>query len=80
MSDNDDFMLEDDEDYGFDYEDDDEEEGEGEDGGTESLHLALENKYYSAKAVKEESPKEALQLFRQVMELDRNNPNTKSDW
>ena len=54
MSDNDDFMLEDEEDYGFEYEDDDEDDEAGDDGaegasGTKSIGLTLENTYYSAK-------------------------------
>ncbi|KAG2234482.1 PCI domain-containing protein [Thamnidium elegans] len=67
MSDDDDFMLEDEEeDYDFDYEDDEEEEPD----------VDLENKYYNAKARKEDDPKEALIEFRRVVDTEE----TKGDW
>ncbi|KAI9359468.1 PCI domain-containing protein [Pilaira anomala] len=67
MSDDDDFMLEDEEeDYDFDYEDDEEEEPD----------VDLENKYYNAKARKEEDPKEALLEFQRVVDTEE----TKGDW
>ncbi|GAA5799418.1 COP9 signalosome complex subunit 2 [Helicostylum pulchrum] len=67
MSDDDDFMLEDEEeDYDFDYEDDEEEEPD----------VDLENKYYNAKARKEEDPKEALIEFQRVVDTEE----TKGDW
>ncbi|KAG2203382.1 hypothetical protein INT47_010080 [Mucor saturninus] len=67
MSDDDDFMLEDEEeDYDFDYEDDEEEEPD----------VDLENKYYNAKARKEDDPKEALIEFQSVVDTEE----TKGDW
>ncbi|CAG8488912.1 2113_t:CDS:2 [Racocetra fulgida] len=62
MSD-DDFMLEDDEeeDYNFDYEDDDPEEPD----------VNLENKYYSAKARKEEDPTGAIKEFQSVVDTEQ---------
>ncbi|KAG1099748.1 hypothetical protein G6F42_017778 [Rhizopus arrhizus] len=66
MSD-DDFMLEDEEeDYDFDYEDDEEEEPD----------VDLENKYYNAKARKEDDPKEALVEFQSVIDTEEE----KGDW
>ncbi|CAG8606029.1 10341_t:CDS:10, partial [Scutellospora calospora] len=67
MSD-DDFMLEDDdeEDYNFDYEDDDPEEPD----------VNLENKYYSAKARKEEDPTGAIKEFQSVVDTEQE----KGDW
>ncbi|CAO3644482.1 unnamed protein product [Mucor hiemalis] len=67
MSDDDDFMLEDEEeDYDFDYEDDEEEEPD----------VDLENKYYNAKARKEDDPKEALVEFQSVVDTEEE----KGDW
>lgn len=67
MSDDDDFMLEDEEeDYDFDYEDDEEEEPD----------VDLENKYYNAKARKEDGPKEALLEFQSVVDTEEE----KGDW
>ncbi|KAI8369719.1 PCI domain-containing protein [Blakeslea trispora] len=67
MSDDDDFMLEDqEEDYDFDYEDDDEEEPD----------VDLENKYYNAKAKKEDDPKEAIREFQSVVDTEEE----KGDW
>ncbi|KAL1924125.1 uncharacterized protein VTP21DRAFT_7160 [Calcarisporiella thermophila] len=68
MSD-DDFMLEEeneDEDYDFDYEDDDQEEPD----------IDLENKYYNAKAKKEEDPYEAIAEFQGVVDSEQE----KGDW
>ncbi|KAI9477984.1 MAG: PCI domain-containing protein [Benjaminiella poitrasii] len=67
MSDDDDFMLEDEEeDYDFDYEDDEEEEPD----------VDLENKYYNAKARKEDDLKEALAEFQSVVDTEEQ----KGDW
>ncbi|KAI8890880.1 PCI-domain-containing protein [Backusella circina FSU 941] len=80
MSD-DDFMLEDEEevktktknnffslkDYDFDYEDDEDEE---------EPDIDLENKYYNAKARKEDDPKEALVEFQAVVDTQ----DEKCDW
>nr|KAJ3421271.1 COP9 signalosome complex subunit 2 [Polyrhizophydium stewartii] len=66
----DDFMVEDEEeDFGFDYE-----ESGGED--DEDTHVDLENKYYSAKGLKEDSPKAALKEFRAVVDAETD----KGDW
>ncbi|CAG8511503.1 6771_t:CDS:10 [Acaulospora morrowiae] len=64
MSD-DDFMLED-EDYNFDYEDDEQEEPD----------VDLENKYYAAKARKEDDPIGAIKEFQSVVETEQE----KGDW
>ncbi|CAJ0842224.1 4836_t:CDS:10 [Entrophospora sp. SA101] len=68
MSDNDDdFMLEDDEeDYNFDYEDDEQEEPD----------VDLENKYYNAKARKEDDPESAIREFQSVVDTEQE----KGDW
>ncbi|ORZ16492.1 PCI domain-domain-containing protein [Absidia repens] len=67
MSD-DDFMLEDDDqDYDFDYEDDDEEEEPDAD---------LENKYYNAKARKEDDPEGAIGEFQSVVDAEEE----KGEW
>ncbi|KAI9272711.1 PCI domain-containing protein [Phascolomyces articulosus] len=66
MSD-DDFMLEDDEgDYDFDYEEDDDEEPDAD----------LENRYYNAKARKEDEPEEAITEFQGVVDAEEE----KGDW
>ncbi|OBZ85751.1 COP9 signalosome complex subunit 2 [Choanephora cucurbitarum] len=68
MSDDDDFMLEDqEEDYDFDYEDDDDEE---------EPDVDLENKYYNAKARKEDEPEEAIREFQSVVDTEEE----KGDW
>eukprot|EP00127_Corallochytrium_limacisporum_P004470 Clim_evm24s164 gene=Clim_evmTU24s164 len=59
MSD-DEFMLEDDDDYGFDYE---------EESGSEP-DVDLENQYYSSKALKETDPKAAIESFLKVLDLE----------
>ncbi|CAO3586556.1 unnamed protein product [Absidia cylindrospora] len=67
MSD-DDFMLEDDnQDYDFNYEDDDEEEEPNAD---------LENKYYNAKARKEDDPEGAIGEFQGVVDAEEE----KGEW
>ncbi|CAG8555173.1 12220_t:CDS:10 [Ambispora leptoticha] len=66
MSD-DDFMLEDDEeDYNFEYDDDEQEEPD----------VDLENKYYNAKARKEDDPDAAIKEFQSVVETE----SEKGDW
>ncbi|KAI8086101.1 PCI domain-containing protein [Halteromyces radiatus] len=66
MSD-DDFMLEDDEqDYDFDYEDDEDEEPD----------VGLENKYYNAKAKKEDDPEGAINDFQLVVDTEEE----KGEW
>ncbi|KAI7899148.1 uncharacterized protein BX663DRAFT_518715 [Cokeromyces recurvatus] len=61
MSDDDDFMLEDEEeDYDFDYDDEEEEPD-----------VDLENKYYNAKAKKEDDLKEALEEFQSTLKYYR---------
>ncbi|KAF7731243.1 COP9/signalosome complex subunit Csn2 [Apophysomyces ossiformis] len=67
MSDDDDFMLEDDDqEYDFDYEDDEDEEPD----------VDLENKYYNAKAQKEDDPEGAIAEFRSVVDTQEE----KGDW
>ncbi|KAG5363080.1 COP9 signalosome complex subunit 2 [Yarrowia sp. B02] len=64
MSDDDEFMLSaGDEDYDFEYED---EEEEMEDDDNEAMDC--ENKYYNAKAVKEDEPEEAIEQFQEIIE------------
>ncbi|KAI8137389.1 PCI domain-containing protein [Fennellomyces sp. T-0311] len=68
MSD-DDFMLEDDEqiqDYDFEYEDDDDDEPDAD----------LENRYYNAKARKEDDPEGAITEFQGVVDAEEE----KGDW
>ncbi|SAM01721.1 hypothetical protein [Absidia glauca] len=66
MSD-DDFMLEDDEqDYDFDYEDDEDEEPD----------VGLENKYYNAKARKEDDPEGAIVEFQSIVDAEEE----KGEW
>ncbi|KAG2224694.1 hypothetical protein INT45_009009 [Circinella minor] len=66
MSD-DDFMLEDDEgDYDFEFEDDDDDEPDAN----------LENRYYNAKARKEDEPEEAIAEFQGVVDAEEE----KGDW
>ncbi|KAJ3295368.1 COP9 signalosome complex subunit 2 [Borealophlyctis nickersoniae] len=66
--DEDDFMMEDDdeEEFGFDYEDEDDEEPDA----------GLENKYYSAKAHKEDDPQTAMAEFQAVVDEEEE----KGDW
>ena len=73
MSDDEDEMQcsqeeeEEEEDYGFDYEDasDDEELDDDAD-----PRIAAENRYYAAKGLAGEDPREALALFREVVDLE----------
>ncbi|EEB08186.1 COP9/signalosome complex subunit Csn2 [Schizosaccharomyces japonicus yFS275] len=58
MSD-DDFMFEGDEDYEFEFEDDGNEE--------EDLNVDAENNYYNAKAMREENPKRAKDMFLEIV-------------
>ncbi|CAO3689041.1 unnamed protein product [Rhizopus stolonifer] len=67
MSDDDDFMLEDEEEYDFEYEDDDEQD---------EPDVDLENKYYNAKARKEDDPEEALLEFQSVVDTEEE----EGDW
>ncbi|KXS18650.1 MGC97656 protein-like protein [Gonapodya prolifera JEL478] len=67
--DDDDFMVEDNDDN-FDFEYEDEEEDDGADVG-------LENKYYNAKGMKEDSPEKALKEFRGVVDAEGSD---KGDW
>ncbi|KAI7884175.1 PCI-domain-containing protein [Lichtheimia hyalospora FSU 10163] len=67
MSDDDDFMLEDDDqEYDFEYEDDDDEEPDAD----------LENRYYNAKARKEDDPEGAITEFQGVVDAEEE----KGDW
>ncbi|BFZ64646.1 hypothetical protein YB2330_005796 [Saitoella coloradoensis] len=72
MSDNDDFMMDDDETYDFDYEDDDDDEQGDED-------VDIENMYYNAKAIKEDDPEAAIEEFRKVVEKEKEE-GQKGDW
>ncbi|KAG0746510.1 hypothetical protein G6F57_000925 [Rhizopus arrhizus] len=67
MSDDDDFMLEDEEEYDFEYEDDEDQD---------EPDVDLENKYYNAKARKEDDPQEALVEFQSVVDTEEE----KGDW
>ncbi|KAG4094063.1 PCI-domain-containing protein [Neocallimastix lanati (nom. inval.)] len=67
--DDDDFMVEDDEVFDFDSEYDDENE-------EEEQNVDLENKYYNAKALKEDSPEDAIKEFQNVIESD----TEQSEW
>ncbi|RKP35441.1 PCI domain-containing protein [Dimargaris cristalligena] len=66
MSD-DDFMLEDDD--GFDYDYDDNDYGNGADEDDDPL-VVLENKYYRAKALKEEDPVSAIPSFEDILDTE----------
>ncbi|XP_011189326.1 PREDICTED: COP9 signalosome complex subunit 2 [Bactrocera latifrons] len=68
MSDNeDDFMCEDDEDYGLEYSEDSNSEPD----------VDLENQYYNSKALKEENPNGALASFQKVLDLEG---GEKGEW
>lgn len=68
MSDNDDdFMCEDDEDYGLEYSEDSNSEPD----------VDLENQYYNSKALKEDEPKAALASFQKVLDLEN---GEKGEW
>ncbi|KAM8715021.1 hypothetical protein ACLKA7_002123 [Drosophila subpalustris] len=68
MSDNDDdFMCDDDEDYGLEYSEDSNSEPD----------VDLENQYYNSKALKEEEPKAALASFQKVLDLEN---GEKGEW
>lgn len=67
MSDDDDFMVEDDEeDFDFEYEDED----------NDAPDVDLENKYYGAKGMKEDAPDSALEEFQSVVNAEEE----KGDW
>ncbi|XP_030377533.1 COP9 signalosome complex subunit 2 [Scaptodrosophila lebanonensis] len=68
MSDNDDdFMCDDDEDYGLEYSEDSNSEPD----------VDLENQYYNSKALKEDEPKAALASFQKVLDLEN---GEKGEW
>ncbi|XP_065356865.1 COP9 signalosome complex subunit 2 [Calliphora vicina] len=68
MSDNDDdFMCEDDEDYGLEYSEDSNSEPD----------VDLENQYYNSKSLKEDDPKAALASFQKVLDLEN---GEKGEW
>lgn len=68
MSDNDDdFMCEDEEDYGLEYSEDSNSEPD----------VDLENQYYNSKALKEEEPVAALASFQKVLDLEGGD---KGEW
>ncbi|KAJ3094373.1 COP9 signalosome complex subunit 2 [Phlyctochytrium planicorne] len=64
--DDDDFMVEDEEEYDFEYEEDDGEEPD----------VDLENKYYGAKGMKEDSLESAIKEFQAVVDAE----TEKGDW
>ncbi|KAJ3249160.1 hypothetical protein HDU77_007842 [Chytriomyces hyalinus] len=64
--DDDDFMVEDDEEFDFEYEDEDNEEPD----------VDLENKYYSAKGLKEDTPLDAIKEFEALIAAEEE----KGDW
>lgn len=71
MSDDDDFMMSaDEEDYDFEYEDDDDNEASGEE------EMGLENRYYNAKAMKEDDMDAALEEFEKAVAED----TEKTEW
>ncbi|XP_048513810.1 COP9 signalosome complex subunit 2 isoform X1 [Athalia rosae] len=63
----DDFMCEDEEDYGLEYSEDSNSEPD----------VDLENQYYNSKALKEDDPKAALQSFQKVLDLEGGD---KGEW
>ncbi|RWS28787.1 COP9 signalosome complex subunit 2-like protein [Leptotrombidium deliense] len=68
MSDaDDDFMVDDDEDYDLEYSEDSNSEPD----------VDLENQYYNSKALKEDDPKAALQSFQRVLDLEG---GEKGEW
>lgn len=68
MSDvDDDFMCEDEEDYGLEYSEDSNSEPD----------VDLENQYYNSKALKEDEPEMALQSFQKVLDLEN---GEKGEW
>ncbi|XP_053212067.1 COP9 signalosome complex subunit 2 isoform X3 [Panonychus citri] len=68
MSDaDDDFMVDDDEDYDLEYSEDSNSEPD----------VDLENQYYNSKALKEDDPKAALQSFQKVLDLES---DEKNEW
>ncbi|XP_046745599.1 COP9 signalosome complex subunit 2 isoform X1 [Diprion similis] len=68
MSDgDDDFMCEEEEDYGLEYSEDSNSEPD----------VDLENQYYNSKALKEDDPKAALQSFQKVLDLEGGD---KGEW
>lgn len=67
MSDSDFQMSADEEDYDFEYENDDDDEMENEDG---DMDMDAENKYYNAKAEREDTPDLAIEWFQSMMESE----------
>ncbi|KAG1682525.1 COP9 signalosome complex subunit 2 [Nymphon striatum] len=67
MSDVDDFMVDDEEDYDLEYSEDSNSEPD----------VDLENQYYNSKALKEEDPKNALSSFQKVLDLEGGD---KGEW
>ncbi|XP_076178534.1 COP9 signalosome complex subunit 2 alien [Ptiloglossa arizonensis] len=63
----DDFMCEEEEDYGLEYSEDSNSEPD----------VDLENQYYNSKALKEDDPKAALQSFQKVLDLEG---GEKGEW
>ncbi|XP_031618805.1 COP9 signalosome complex subunit 2 isoform X2 [Contarinia nasturtii] len=64
---NDDFMCDDEEDYGLEYSEDSNSEPD----------VDLENQYYNSKALKDDEPKNALQSFQKVLDLEN---GEKGEW
>ncbi|KAK2164863.1 hypothetical protein LSH36_58g18078 [Paralvinella palmiformis] len=67
MSDEDDFMCDEDEEYDLEYSEDSQSEPD----------VDLENQYYNSKALKEDDPRTALESFQKVLELEGKD---KGEW
>lgn len=89
MSDSEDFMMSDEEEDPFEYDDSDDDQvmasnDEDQDSNNANQHVNLENKYYSAKAIKEDDLQEALKEFEaiidQVSNEDENLLTNDSIW
>lgn len=89
MSDSEDFMMSDEEEDPFEYDDSDDDQvmasnDEDQDSNNANQHFNLENKYYSAKAIKEDDLQEALKEFKaiidQVSNEDENLLTNDSIW
>ena len=65
----DDFNMDEDEDFDFEYDSQDEQE-------SQDVNVDLENKYYTAKGLRDDSPQEAINEFMSVVESEAN----PGDW
>ena len=64
--------MDDDEEFDFEYEDEDDDDETGENQG----QVDLENKYYNAKAVKEDDAGTAIEMFQSIVDAE----SEKGDW